>query len=246
MPAVISFFDMEASTTPPPGHREPVPLVMGANWQPNDIRLLFISAEATQNGITTPIPMNADPPTGFLSAYTTNVGFETRGVYYKRLAAGAPDSQITFPKPSEWREYMYSILTVRGVDPAVAPIAGLLQVTNTVGAATCSVASVTVPAAGTMAFMLGTVADPGGGWPGWAASTGIPTGWTPLIATDKSGTTFYPYDPTPGVNVVGKSYSTSGTTGAVTFPISQGSPAFVGMYVFLRPAPDVSVTIGAV
>lgn len=246
MPATISFFDMEATTTAPTGYQEPVPLTLGANWQPNDIRLLFISAEAVQNGITTPVPMKNDPPTGFLSAYTANTGFETRGVYYRRLAAGDPDSSITFPKPSEWREYMFATATVRGVDPTVAPVAGLLKVTSVAGDSTCSVASVTVPAAGTMAFMLGSVPDPGAGWPSWAVSMGVPTGWTPLIATDKSGSTFYPYDDTPGLNVVGKSYSTSGTTGAVAFPIALGSPAFAGMYVFLRPAPDVSVSIGAV
>lgn len=243
----LEFFDMEATVTPPTGHQEPVPITLGANWQPNDIRLLFVSAEATGEGsITVPIPMKNDPPTGFTSLYSANIGAETRGIYYRRLAAGDPDSQIDFPKPPGWREFMFSVMTVRGVNPAIAPVAGKTVVTNTVGNSTCSVASVSIPAAGTMVLMLGSVPDPGGGWPSWAVSMGVPTGWTPLVATDKSGSTFYPYDTNPGLNLVGKSYSTSGSTGAVAFPVALGSPAFAGMYVFLRPSPDVSATIGAV
>lgn len=247
MAATINFFDMEASTTPPTGYQEPVPVTLGANWQPNDIRLLFISAEATTQGsITTAVPMNADPPTGFTAAYSLNPGFETRGIYYRRLVAGDSDTVVSFPKPSGWREYMFATVTARGVDPGVAPVAGLTKPTYTVGNFNASVASVTVPAAGTMVLFLGTLNDPGGGWPSWAVSMGVPTGWSAMVATDKSGTTFFPYDTSPGVILVGKSYSTSGTTGAVPFPVSLGAPAMAGMYLFLRPAPDASVAIGAV
>lgn len=246
MPARVQFFDMEATVTPPTGHRQPFPLVLGANWQPNDIRVLFVSGEAQgQDSITTPVKMIPDPPTGFTAAYALNVGAETRGVYYRRLVSGDADAYATFPKPQGWREFMWATLTVRGVDPATAPIAGALKVTNTVGDSTCSVTSVTVPAAGTMVMMLGTVNDPGGNWPSWAVSLGIPTGWSALVATDKSGATYFPYDTNPALNLVGKSYSTSGTTGTVAFPLGLGGPAFAGMYMFVRPAPDTSVTIGA-
>lgn len=250
MTATISFFDMEASVTPPNGYAEPVPLTLGTNWQPNDIRFLFICAESTggpgdSGSTTTPIPMHTDPPTGFTAAFSLNPGFETKGVYYRRLIAGDVDQNLFFPKPPGWREYMFATITARGVDPGTAPIAGQLQITNTVGNANASVTSVTVPAAGTMVLCLGTAPDPGGGWPSWPTSLGVPTGWTAMVATDKSGATFYPYDTNPALELVGKSYSTSGTTGAVSWPIGLGAPAFAGMYMFVRPAPDVSVAIGA-
>lgn len=246
MPASIQFFDMEASVTPPKGHFEPVPLTLGANWQPNDVRILFISAESQgSDSITVGMPMIPDPPTGFTPAYSIDPGFETRGVYYRYLQTGDTDASVSFPKPPNFREYMFSVVTARGVNPAVAPIAGTTTPTYTVGDANISVASVTVPAAGTMVLFLGTVPDPGGGWPSWAVSVGVPVGWAPMVATDKSGTTFFPYDTNPGLNLVGKSYSTSGSTGAIPFPVAKGAPAMVGLYLFLRPAPDVSVSIGA-
>jgi hypothetical protein len=73
----------------------------------------------------------------------------------------------------------------------------------------------------------------------------VPTGWTHLVATDKSGLTFYQYDTSPSLVVAGKAFTTSGSTGSVVFPTAQGAPAFAGLYVFLTPAADVSATIGA-
>jgi hypothetical protein len=223
---------------------------LGANWQPNDIRFLFICAEASgspgDSGSTaTPIAMFPSTPTGFTAAYNLNPGFETKGVFYRRLVAGDTDTYVYFPKPAGWREYMFATITARGVDPGTAPIAGAVTPSYTGGDTNISVASVTVPAAGTMVFFLGTLPDPGGGQPGWAVSTGVPTGWTPIVATDKSGTTYYPTDPNPSLNLVGKSYSTSGSTGAVLFPAVNGAPAMAGMYMFVQPAPDVTVAIGA-
>lgn len=245
MPATVSFFDMEVNITPPGGHAQPVPITLGANWQPNDYRLLFVSASGANNDITLMVPMDADPPTGFTTAYSIDPGVETRGVYYNLLAFADTDTSVAFPKPPNWRDFMFGTLTARGASPTTAPIGGALTTSYTVGATTATVASVTVPAAGTMVFFLGCVADPEGGWPSWPSSIGVPTGWTPLVATDKSGVTYYQYDTNPAICIVGKSYSTSGTTGSVAFPVTQGSPAFTGMYAFLQPALDVSVAVGA-
>lgn len=243
----ISFFDMEATVTPPNGYAEAVPVTLGANWQPNDIRFLFICAEATgdSDSTTTPIAMFPDPPTGFTPAFSLNPGFETKGVYYRRLVAGDADASIAFPKPQGWREYMFATVTARGVDPATAPIAAETTPSYTGGDTSISVASVTVPAVGTMVLFLGTLPNPGGGQPSWAVATGVPTGWSAMVATDKSGATYYPFDANPSLNLVGKSYATSGTTGAVLFPAVNAAPAMAGMYMFVRPAPDVSVSIGA-
>lgn len=253
MPATVEFFDSAVTVSPPNGHGEPFPLTLGASWQPGDVRLLLVAASTTsadQGGgsVTIEIPMDADPPTSpnFTSAYSLNPGFATRGVYYRYLQTADSDTSVKFPKPPGWRYFMWSALTARGVDPAHPPIAGNLgQSPYQVGSSSITIPSVTVPAAGTMVFFLGTFADPSGGWPSWPSSLGVPTGWLPITATDKSGINYYPYDTNPALLVIGKSYSTSGSTGSVSVPIYSGASATVGMYCFVRPAPDVSVSVGA-
>lgn len=249
MPTEIEFFDSAVSVTPPQGHFEPQPLTLGASWQPNDVRIFAVSGsgQSTDSGATTlPMPMSPDPPTtpNFTAAYALDVGNETKGVYYRYLQAADDDTAVAWPKPPNWRHYMFATVTARGVDPTNPPVAGLLQVSYTVGAANATVSSVTVPAAGTMVLCLTTFNDPDGGWPSWASSMGVPTGWTHVVATDKSGINYYPYDPNPNAILVGKSFTTSGTTGPISVPIGSGSPAFAGVYFFVRPAADISVTVG--
>lgn len=248
MPTTIELFDMAATVTPPNGHFEPFPLVLGASWQSNDVRLLLVSASGAttdDSSTTLMMPMYPDPPTDYVSAYSINATLETKGVFYQRLTSSSVDRSVWWPKPPQWRHFMWSTLTVRGVNPSVAPVAGKLSLLHTVGDGAVVVSSVTVPAAGTMVFAITTFADPGGRWPSWPASMGIPTGWTHLVATDKSGINYYPYDSNPALVVVGKSYSTSGSTGSVSVPIGSGSPALTGVYCFVQSAPDVSVSVGA-
>lgn len=251
MPASISFFDMSVSITPPTGHFAPQPLLLGANWQPNDVRLLFVSNSATaptsdgSQEVAMTMAMTPDPPTGFTAAYSVNPGSETRGVYYRYLVAGDTDTSVSWPKPPGTRDFLFTTITARGVNPAVAPVAGNLATSYTAGASTVSVSSVTVPAAGDMVFCLENVPDPEGSWPSWGVSMGAPTGWTNLVATDQSGATFFAFGANPSAMVISKNYTTSGTTGSVAVPTAVGGPAFAGMYAFLRPAPDVSVTVGA-
>jgi len=252
MPATISFFDMSVSVTPPGGHFQPMPLTLGPNWQPNDVRLLFVSYSATAptgdnaQDVALMMTMTPDPPTGFTQAYAINStpGIETRGVYYRYLVAGDADTSVSWPKPAGTRDFMFAIITARGVNTAVAPVAGTLSTSLNVGDPTVAVSSVTVPAAGDMVFCLENVPDPEGLWGSWAVSMGVPTGWTPLVATDQSGATYFAYGTNPSAVVIGKNYSTSGTTGSVAVPVAKGAPAFAGMYVFVRPAPDVSVSVG--
>lgn len=248
MPATISFFDMAVSITPPNGYLEPQPLTLGPNWQQNDVRMLFVSgSESASGGVAEAVQMNPDPPTGFTSAYSLNTGFETRGAYYRRLVNGDADTSVAWIKPTAWLDFMFSTVTARGVDPGTAPVAGDLvsNMSHSVGTNSLTVSSVAVPAAGNMLFCLWCVPDPEGKWPSWAGALGVPTGWTHLVATDKSGATYYETDTNPSVVVIGKSYASSGSTGTVTVPVNPGSHAFGGMYVFLRPAPDVSTAIGA-
>lgn len=249
MPAQLQFFDMAVSVTPPSGHLEPLPITLGPNWQPNDIRLVLISGSGTSGQGPIEMAMNADPPTGFTTAYAPSATRETHGVYYCRLQAGNSDTSVYWAKPSGWRHFMFASLTVRGVSPTANPTAGPLNVTYSTGdstGTTATAASVSVPATGSMVLFVGNVPAPEKTtWPNWAVSMGAPSGWTNLVATDKSGDTFYQYGTDPSLIVVGKSFTGSGSTGSVAFPTAHGSPAFAAMWVHLTPAPDVSATIGA-
>lgn len=249
MPAQLQFFDMSVSISPPGGHQEPLPVTLGPNWQPGDIRLMFVSGSGSDAGSDTTLEMvmASDPPATFSGAYSLNPGHETHGVYYRRLVSGDTDTSVSWTKPASWRHFMFGLLTVRGVSPTANPTGGSLTVSQVQGDTTATVGSVTVPTGGAVVLFVGTVSLPSGGsgWPAWPVAMGVPTGWTNLVATDKSGDTFYQYDTNPALVMVGKSFAGSGSTGSVVFPTAQGAPAFAGLYVFLTPAADVSATIGA-
>lgn len=240
---------MSVSITPPTGHLEPLPVLLGPNWQPNDIRLVFASASGASGSADETnlmMSMNPDPPTDFTETYARNPGSETHGVYHRRLVSGDTDPSVYWTKPTGWRHFMFAALTVRGVSPTTNPTGGVLTATHIGDAASASVSSVAVPAAGAMVFLLGNVPTPAkSSWPNWAVATGVPVGWAPLVATERSGADFYQYDTGPSLVIVGKTFSGAGSTGPVVFPTAQGSPAFAGLYAFLTPAPDVAVTVGA-
>jgi hypothetical protein len=248
--ATLQFFDMSVSMTPPTGHQEPMPVTLGPNWQPGDLRLMFISALATAtSGAETEadIPMAPDPPTGFTASYSREPGWGTHGTYFRRLVTGDNSAGVVFPKPAGWRQFMLSFLTVRGASPTAAPTAGNLRITSSAGTATATAPSISVPAAGTMVFFAGNTPSPESTpWPNWGVAMGAPTGWTNLVASEKSGQTFYQYSTDPAVIVVANTYASSGSTGTVTFPTARGKPAWAGMWAFVTPAADVSAAIGAV
>lgn len=246
------FFDMSVSVSPPGGHLEPLPITLGPNWKPNDLRIVFVSASGSESSgsATIDVPLISDPPATFTAAYSLNPGNETHGVYFRRLVSGDNDQSVYWPKPAGWTHFMFGMMTVRGVDPGTNPTAGSLSVPGGITYTTAdttnslSVSSVSVPRAGTMVFFLGSVVEPEQvSWPHWPVAIGIPSGWAPLVSTDKSGATYYQYDTNPSLVTVAKSFSSSGSTGSVVFPAGQGSPAFSGLYAFFTPAPDVSVTL---
>lgn len=241
---------MSVSLTPPVGHLEPLPVTLGPNWRPGDLRIMFISASATPasgNETEQDIPMDPDPPTGFTASYNRTPGWDTHGTYFRRLVAGDNSTGVTWPKPAGWRHFMSAFVTVRNASPTVAVTAGDLRITSNAGVATATAPSVTVPSAGTMLFFVGNVPSPEKTpWPNWAVAMGVPTGWTNLVASEKSGQDFYQYSTDPAVIVVAKAFASSGSTGTVTFPIARGKPAWAGMWAFITPAADVSATIGVV
>jgi hypothetical protein len=252
VPATLQFFDMSVSVTPPTGYLEPFPITLGPNWQPNDIRLVFMTASGSDTTGTIALSTDQSPPPGFTSAFSQNPASETHAVFWRRLQTGDNSTGVAWRKPEGWRHFMYGAVTVRGATPAAAPTAGSLSdpgdTTYIVGDATtaATVSSVTVPAAGTMVFFLGDVPAPlMPTWPRWAVALGTPTGWTNLAATENSGEAFYQYDTNPALMMFARSYASAGSTGSVSVPAGLGTPAFAGLYCFVQPAADVSVTLVA-
>lgn len=245
-PTRLDFFDMAVTVTSPTGYFEPMPLTAGASAQPNDVRIFVISGSgAASENSTTLLPMTPTTPTGYTAAYSLNPAYETQGVFYRRLVGGDDDTTVYWTKPPKWRHFMWSTFTVRGSSPTIAPAAGRVRATYIQGDTFVSIDPVTVPAAGTMVLVVGCVGDPSGGWPSWPSAMGVPAGWSHLVATDKSGIDYYPYDASPSLLAFGKSFSAAGTTGTVNIPIWPSSPAFEALYFFVQPAADVSVNVGA-
>lgn len=240
--APLKFQDMEATVTPPSGYLEPLPLTLGPNSRPGDVRMALVQAQASAGNAGQMIQMTPDPPDGFSTAYARSLGAETKGVYFRRQQNGDEDTSVAWRKPSGWRYFNWALLSVRGVDPAVDPIAGRLTLAHKRKNAFATASSVTVPGRGVMLLLVGTVPDPEGAYPAWATPIGIPTDWSHLVATDKSGDKFYSFDTNPALTIVARKYETAGTTGTVTFPTGVGGPALAGMWVFLRAAPDVIST----
>lgn len=251
---------MSVSVTPPNGHKEPLPITLGPNWENNDYRLFFASGSgAEQQSVSetaTDMKMNSDPPTTFTTAYALSLGKKTHGVYYRQLQTGDVDQFVTWAKPANWRHFMTGFVSIRGVSPGSTITAGSLSgwrnsangiqytIADTTNSAT--VTPVAVPGAGTMVFFIGNVSAPTQvNWPNWPTAMGVPTGWSPLVATPNSGNTFFQYDTNPCCNIVANSYSTAGTTGSVVFPAGIGAPAFAGLWAFITHAPDVSVNVVA-
>lgn len=247
MATPIQFFDMSVSVTAPTGYTQPLPVTLGPNGQPNDLRLAFISASGISGSTMLEMQLQPDPPTGYATAYSLNPGDETHGAYYNRLTAGETDTSVDWDRPTNWQHFMFATLTARGVSPTSTPTGGSLTLTQSQGDTTLTAASVTVPSAGVMVFFAGSVPNPwvtSGVAPSWAVSLGAPTGWTNLVATDKSGSTFFQFGTDPSLIVVAKVFTSSGSTGSVAFQTAQGSPAFAGLWMFLTASADVSVSVG--
>lgn len=211
----------------------------------------MVSASGIMGVTSAPLVMTPDPPTGFTATYALNAGRETHGVYTRRLQNSDTDNvSVSWVKPQSWLHFMTAMLTARGVNPAGTITAGSLTVSYITGDSTGTAATIPsfpVPGAGIVVVMAGNVAAPetGSKWPSWPVVMGVPTGWTHLAATEKSGTSFSQYSSAPSLAVVGKSFTAAGSTGTISFPTSQGSPAFAALYVFLAAAPDVSASIAA-
>lgn len=248
MPLTPYFLDVSVSVTPPGGYKQPLPVTLGPGRQNNDVRVAFITCSGASGGTALEMVMTSNPPTGFTAAYSLNPTYETHGVFYRRLTDTDTDNvTVSWAKPTGWGHFMFGLVTVRGMSTTTAPTGGWLKPNQTMGDTAAVTSSVTVPGAGVMLFFAGTVPTPWGGsnTPSWPVSLGVPTGWTHIAATDKSGNTFDQYSNDPALVIVGKSFTAAGSTGSVSFPTSKGSPAFSGLYLFCPVATDVSATLTA-
>lgn len=254
MPATVTFRDPAVSITPPTGHAQAYPLLLGPGRQPNDVRFLMVSASGSHDAGATSsmMPMQDDPPPGFSTAYAMAPGDLTEGCYYYRIPADlGAESSVAWPKPKGgWRHFCWATFTGRGLDPAHTPVGGHLTVTHEAGSGTAIVASVTAPGAGVLVYMLGTVPDPGSGglWPAWSGAMGVPVsgGWKHIVATENSGEDFFEFDSSNNIMVIGRPVGGAGAVGTVTVPISKCGAAFAGLWLFVQAAPDGSSSGGAI
>lgn len=259
MPAPISFFDMEALSSPAStGFYAPVPVTTGPNWQPGDIRVFFLqyfsgSPPNLGSNITWIIPpgYSSVDSEGVVPAPNppTPNDLWWWGVSWRRLVAGDTDTFVTINRPDTLNYYNSALITVRGVDPTFTPsptMFGFAGPTNNAGVplppATAVVSSVSVPAVGTVVTFMGSqtytqiLA---------ACALGIPSGWTNLVSTPNSGLQYLSTDTKSATIAVAKSFSSSGSTGSITFPTAGTVlPWFSGATMFFRAAPDVSIAAG--
>ena len=263
MAATLQFFDMEASVTPPNAYQAPVIIGLGTNWQPNDIRFYcnyWMYMYTPNGGVTVNAGNNSVQPPSWntiapraLAQNGSDNQFINEGwgsaSWLRLTSSSAPTSIVpsTVSFPSMMYQWATAEFTVRGADPASSPtVAGIASM----GRSDASVASITVPSAGTMVIWVSAATftpNPGAavsaGILAIANSLGVPAGWTPLVATDNSGATFYQYDNNPSCMVIAKTFTTSGSTGAITFPTGPTSNCnFQGVSMFIKAAPDVSIT----
>lgn len=252
MPAQLSFFDMSATVTLPVGFYPPIPVPTGPNFQPGDIRVLCLNwfdgnPNAPVNNVWYSPPGYTSVKSQWVNPSNGTAANGWRfGIAYRRLVATDVDTFFNFSDCSYLSYYNSALFTVRGVDPSSTPAITTFFFQGPTVAhsppATAVVSSVSVPSAGTTTvflasqpYFLGTS--------GSGCGVDTPTGWTNLISTPESGVNYNPYALVPGVLVVGKSFTSSGSTGSISFPVANNNnPYFTGATAFWKPAPDVSIT----
>lgn len=264
MPATVSFFDMECSTSAPSSVLAPIAVTLGPNWQPGDIRVFFQTYVDT-NGTLNPNTYQSAP--GFTYSTGTDTGISASwsikwGVGWRRLVAGDTDKSIAYVAPSSMALFTSALLTVRGVDPGTNPTVAHLTDTMTFTSSTAyPVPSFAVTANSTAIVAFYNYGQPlNASWAATGAEVATPAGWTTLVSTPGSGSTYTGFGNSNPLLVIGKAFSSSGSTGTITFagapsPTYGGAPtgslhtgdnltAFSGDRVIFKAAPDVSITAG--
>jgi hypothetical protein len=178
-------------------------------------------------------------------------------VSWRRLLAGDTNTFIVYSLPAAMSVFSTCFFTVRGVDPAWTGSGvdwGLLSFPNSSSINTAS--SVSIPGAGTMVYIVTSYPAPAGNnsasapWvaaQNTGASMDAPTGWTNLVATSSSGTTYFPFYSNASAMAMAKSYTGAGSTGSVSITAGPAvNPIFDGPWIWFKAAPDVIATAGNV
>lgn len=263
MPAQLQYFDMEVITELPKSVFEHIPITQGPNWQPNDIRLVFVtydrSKPASDGSLLIYNPQTV-PPSGFTTAYAQSGSDYGRYIFYlfwQRFAPGFTQSGYLNWNVTGLRWLTAAFITVRGVDPATNPTGASAGFTaQTTDPFKGTLASVSVPFAG--AAVLFANSYPGnylgaGAGPSvvQGCSLNVPVGWTHLVSTPGSGPDFRTYAADLGILAAARNYASSGSTGPVVIPTGwlwpaweQNSVGTTATVVFVKPAPDVTTSAG--
>lgn len=246
MPATIQCFDMSI-VAQPSGPYTPLPITLGPNWQPNDIRFFFQAYTFGNNGPPWAIPPGFTVIADSVPALATHQCF----VAYRRLVPGDTDTFIQYANFGDSKTWSSGLITVRGAsvtsNPTAAPLASTSLPTLSATGGTISLSSVTVPAAGAVLMWFYSVPNlnqpnlnPTG------ATLGAPAGWSNIVATDGSGAAYAPFGGQSSTMFVGKSFSSSGSTGAINVAYGAELAALLGpAWVAIPAAPDVSATAGS-
>jgi hypothetical protein len=176
-------------------------------------------------------------------------------VSWRRLIPGDTNTFIVYALPASMSVFSTILYTVRGVDPAWTGTGtdwGLLSFPNSGSINTA--ASVAIPGAGTLVYMVTSYPAPAGNSSASApwvaaqntgASMDAPTGWTNLIATSSSGNTYFPYYSNASAMAMAKSYTGAGSTGTVSLVVGPATnPIFDGPWIWFKAAPDVIASTG--
>lgn len=228
MPASLTFFDMETSTSAP-AWLQPIPVTLGPNWQPNDIRVFcnflfrsswnynsssqqvftwgnvgYVPAGFTGFGPNSTSSQTVSEPAGNYTILQIGYGV----ISWRRLQPGDTDTFVAptksdFPYPSAANCFASASFTIRGVSPSVSPTLGGLNFPYDTGNLVVShvASSFSIPSAGTAVL--------------WASSAGL----IDYPTTTPSGTGLISYQ-SPAANSMN---TPSGWTNLVATPNSGNS-----------------------
>ena len=243
MPAKLQFFDMEI-LTPPSGPYIPIPIALGPNWQPGDIRLCF-QAAYVENATARLVKL----PPGYTEVFYSDPW--ELSISYRRLQPGDTNTFVQYDSASgAYKIWTATMLTVRGAHPSSAPTGALggsgpsgqttIPTMSSTGG-TAAYPSFSIPAAG--AAVLWAFTCPGNAVNVSAASVGCPAGWTNLVATDSSGATYTPFSGASATMLAAKAFSSSGSSGIADVPYgAEYVAALLVGRAFVPAAPDASAT----
>jgi hypothetical protein len=251
MPAKISFFDMSILAIPS-GPYIPLPVTLGPNWQPNDLRIFLQIAGGANppTGTVTPPGFTAIATASAASGGGGGITSQVANISYRRLIAGDTDTFIQYAVPSSTSYSSLALVTARGASPSTNPTAA--YVTDPSGAITLpgssstggsvTVPSLSVPFVGVLLQLFFSYVAAGS-----ACSLGGPTGWTNLVASDNSGATYSPWSGVASTTVVAKAFSSTGSTGSMPGLLyGAENGAFINhVWVAIPAAPDISATAGS-